>query len=293
LAVHHHANEPGSVRERLQKIGVKSEPGFITDRSELMLTDRHHSTAPRPQNGPDGKDLRASPIPPHRFDGDAVRNHMTRVDRPEFMERLARLDDQESQRRHHYWHREDGFTYSHYVDDGGYDWYGWYLGEQFFWTRNFHDRWWWYDEGVGHWCFWNNGFWWWQDPNHVGDLYCYNAGTYIPCNSNDDEITVAPPSASDIKAFPSPDSTRVVRIFGDAKDAFLFDLAKPVRFSPVYLASGVDEVRFTTPRNGRPLQIILTLDDGTMDVVDAKGQSSSSADPTSGSTTSQTRSIAD
>jgi hypothetical protein len=270
-AVSHHPYSQGYVRLKLQKMGVKSEPGYITDRSEMVISDRKHSVVPRPDRGWDNEVLRANPIQPRRFNSEVVRNQMSHVGRPEYMNRLQLANREESERGRYYWHRDDGFRYGHYVDNTGYNWYGWYVGDQYFWTRNYAGRWWWYDQGYGRWCFWNDNFWWWQDPNHVGDLYCYNNDTYVPVNSADDPIVVTSTDHPDSAEFASPDGTRIVKIASSSKDAFLYDAANPPTFEPQYLASGVESVEFSDSRNGSPLEIILKLDDGTYDMLDADG----------------------
>jgi hypothetical protein len=271
-AISHHPYTQGYVRQRLQKIGVKSEPGFIVDRSEMVIGDRKNSVPPRPERGWNNQELRAKPIGPHRFDVDVVRNHMTRVGRPEFMERIHLANERETERDRYYWHRDQGFEYSHYVDGSGFQWYGWYVGTDYFWTRYNAGRWWWYDTGFGRWCFWNDNFWWWQDPNHVGDLYCYHDSSYIPVNSADDQIDVDAPAQPDSTVFKSPDGSRVVKIASESKDAFLYDAAVPPEFTPKYLASGVVSVEYSDPGTGRPLEIVLKLDDGTFDLLDADGE---------------------
>jgi hypothetical protein len=270
-AVSHHPYTQGYVRQRLQKMGVKSEPGYITDRKEMVITDRQHTVIPRPDRGWDNQVLRANPIQPRRFNSEVVRSQMSRVGRPEYMSRLEHANREESERGRYYWHRDDGFNYGHYVDNTGFHWYGWYVGDQYFWTRNYAGRWWWYDQGYGRWCFWNDNFWWWQDPNHVGDLYCYNDDSYIPVNSADDPIVVTSNDHPDSSEFASPDGTRIVKIASDSRDAFLYDAEQPPTFEPQYLASGVESVQFSNPKNGNPLEIILKLDDGTYDMLDADG----------------------
>jgi hypothetical protein len=270
-AVSHHPYTQGYVRQKLQKLGVKSEPGYITDRKEMLISDRQHTVVPRPDRGLDNQVLKANPIQPRRFNSEVVRNQMSRVGRPEYMNRVNLADREESEHGHYYWHRDDGFNYGHYVDNSGFNWYGWYVGDQYFWTRNYEGRWWWYDEGYGRWCFWNDNFWWWQDPNHVGDLYCYNNDSYIPVNSADDQIVVTTNDHPDSTVFTSPDGTRTVKIASDSKDAFLYDAAEPPTFEPQYLASGVESVQFSNPRNGNPLEIVLKLDNGTYDLLDADG----------------------
>jgi len=277
--VHRKAVEYGALQTNLLRIGVKSEPGFITDRSEMMLGRK--DLAPRPRAGADGRPLHASPIASRNIYDGGARAHMQRIEQPGFLAGIVRANATEREQGRYYWHRGDGFTYGHYLDGNGYNWYGWYLGDQYFWTCDYHDRWWWFDDATGRWCFWNDNFWWWQDPSHVGDLYCYSGGSYIPCNSEDDEVAVSTPDTAQVKVFKSPDGSRIVKIFGEGKDAFLYDASIPARFDPVYLASGVEDVQFSTPRNGRPMQVVMKLDDGSVDVINAQQQSSASALPRS------------
>ncbi|MGH7442189.1 MAG: hypothetical protein ACREKE_05880, partial [bacterium] len=152
-----------------------------------------------------------------------------------------------------------------------YQWYGFYLGSGFFWTRNYAGRWWWYDSGESRWCYYNAGFWWWQDPYHVGDLYCYNGGAYIPANSANDQIMVSLPETEDMTSYQSPDGSRAVKLVAGGSDAFLYDLDSPPAFNPIYLASGVTSVQFSDASDGRPLEIMLKLGDGSFDLFDADG----------------------
>ncbi len=272
VAVHHHPYTQGYVRAKLQKIGVTSEPSLITDRSEIINTDRRHSTIPFPTQGPGNAALSAVAVSRGQFSDQVVRDHMTLVDSPQWHDRINGFDASETERGHYYWHN-DNFNYCHYIDNQGYNWWGWYVGDQFFWNRYFQGRWWWYDSDDSRWCFWNNGYWWWQDPNHVGDLYCYNNGDYIPCNSADDQVVVTAPDTGNFNTYTSPDGTRVVKVTTDTQDAFLYDTANPPSFEPVYLASGVESVSFSDPNNGRPMEIVLKLNDGTFDMFDGQGNS--------------------
>ncbi len=271
VAVHHHAYAPGYVRKKLQKIGVNAEPSVITDRSEMIQTDKTHSTIRFPQKGPDHQPLTASAVSPRHFNDDVVRNQMKTVDSADWRTRLDQYNVAENQAGHYYWHNDDGVNYCHYLDSSGYQWYGWYSGDQFFWTRDFNGRWWQYDSDYNRWCFWNNGYWWWQDPNHVGDLYCYNNNDYIPCNSQDDQVVVTAPDDGVMNSYASPDGTRMVKIDQQTQDAFLYDTANPPGFDPVYMASGVESVNFSDTSNGRPMEIILKLNDGSFDMFDAQG----------------------
>ena len=270
-AVRHHAYTQGYVRKKLTKIGVKSEPSYITDRSEIMSTDRTHSMIGNPSTGPKGEPFKASMVSPRQFNGSVVRNQMATVNRPAYMQRIDRENASETQRNHVYWHTDGGFSYSHYIDNSGYHWYGWYAGDQFFWTRNYDGRWWWYDTGFNRWCFYNDNFWWWQDPYHVGELYVYDDDSYIPANSADDQVVVNGNEQPNDLVYNSPDSKRMVKVVQSDGDAFLYDTADPQAFDPVYLASGVQTVQYSDVNNGRPLEIMLKLNDGSYDMFDALG----------------------
>jgi hypothetical protein len=270
-AVHHHAYTQGYVRKRLSKIGVKSEPSYITDRSEIVSTDRAHSMIGNPSTGPKGEAFKATMVSPRKFNSAVVRDRMAVVSRPAYMAQIDRQNVNETQRGHVYWHTEGGYSYSHYIDNGGYHWYGWYAGDQFFWTRNYNGRWWWYDSGYNRWCFYNDNYWWWQDPYHVGELYAYDDDSYIPANSADDQVVVTGQEQSTDMVYGSPDGMRTVKIAQGDGDAFLYDTANPPSFDPVYMASGVQSVQFSDPNNGRPLEIILKLNDGSYDMFDAQG----------------------
>jgi hypothetical protein len=273
VAVHHHAYAQGYVRQKLQKMGVSSEPGLITDRSEMMDTDKTHSAIRFPQKGADHQPITAAVVSPRHFNDDVVRDNMKLVNSPDWLNRLNGFNSSENQTGHYYWHNDGGINYCHYLDASGYHWYGWYVGDQYFWTRNFNGRWWWYDSDFNRWCFWNNDFWWWQDPNHVADLYCYNNDNYIPCNSAEDQVVVTASSDSTMRSIPSSDGTRIVKLDEQTQDAFLYDTANPPSFAPVYLASGVESVDFSDTSNGRPMEIILKLNDGSFDMFDAQGNS--------------------
>ena len=269
--VHHHAYTQGYVRQKLAKIGVKSEPSYITDRSEIVSTDRAHSMIGNPSTGPKGEAFHPSMISARQFNSPVVRSQMAIANRPAFMQQIDRENLNETERGHVYWHTGGGYDYAHYMDNSGYNWYGWNTGGQFFWTRNDSGRWWWYDSGYNRWCFYNNNYWWWQDPYHVGDLYAYDDDSYIAANSADDQIVVSGSEMANDAVYNSPDGTRVVKIAPSDGDAFLYDGANPQTFDPIYLASGVQSMYYSDPSNGRPLEIILKLNDGSYDMFDSDG----------------------
>lgn len=105
----------------------------------------------------------------------------------------------------------------------------------------------------------------------MGDLYCYNNDNYIPSNSANDQVVVTAPIDQGLQAYKSLDGTRTVKVVGDSLDAFLYDNADPATFDPVYLASGVQSVLFSDTGNGKPLQIVLKLNDGSYNMFDDYG----------------------
>jgi hypothetical protein len=269
--VHHHPYQVNYVRKKLQKLGVKTEPGYITNREEVIHTDKAHSVIAYPRTGFNNRPLNAVAVSSRHFNDSVVRTHMSLVAGVSWQEKIRGFNLTETSYNHYYWHNNGNFTYCHYIDNSGYHWYGWYVGNKYFWTRNFNNRWWWYDSGYDRWCFWNDGFWWWQDPYHMGDLYCYNDTGYIPVNSAEDNVAVTVPENNNTHDFTSPDNSRIVRVVADTEDAYLYDTANPPAFNPIYLASGVKDVMYSDPNNGRPLEIILKLNDNSFDMFDANG----------------------
>jgi len=272
-AVQHHPYTQGYVRKKLERLGVKSEPAYITDRAEMVHTDRSHSSIPMPSHGIANARLGGALIGPRGAAAAVVGAQMARISSPAWRDQVEGFNRSENRSGRYYWHHDSGFDYCHYLDGSGYHWYGWYMGDQYFWTRQFNSRWWWYDTDQDRWTFYNDGFFWWQDPYHVGELYCYNDGTYIPVNSQDDQVVVTHPDDAPMKAFNSPDGTRSVKLMAGNDDAFLYDASAQPSFSPVYLASGVQSVEFSSTGNGRPLEIILLLNDGSFDLFDGQGRS--------------------
>ncbi|MEI7640699.1 MAG: hypothetical protein WCJ46_04225 [bacterium] len=270
-AVHHHPYEKNYVRKKLKTLGVVSSPGYITDREEIINTDRSHSSIVFPKLGFDARPLKATEFSSRKFNDKTIQAQMFLIGANAWQDRFRGFDKSESRINYYYWHKDKKFDYCHYIDIVGYHWYGWYTSGGYFWTRHFNNRWWWYDTGFNRWCFWNNGFWWWQDPYHIGDLYCYNNLNYIAVNSANDNVAVTAPNNSNANVFVSQDNTRKVKIVADTQDAFLYDMETPPTFDPVYLASGVKDVMFSDTGNGKELEIILKLNDGTFDMFDSFG----------------------
>ena len=268
---HQRPNDKNIVQQQLKKLGVKSEPGYITNREDVVYTDRAHSMIAYPKTGFDNHPITAMSFSPRQLNDKAVRTQMSLVVSASWNSKIWQFDRNETMANHYYWHRDRNFNYCHYMDDWGYSWYGWYLGNRCFWTRHFNSRWWWYDTNFDRWCFWNGGFWWWQDPYHFGDLYCYNGAAYVAVNSAADNVNVAVPDNKDMRTYTSPDKTRIVKVVTDTQDAFLYDASNHPAFDPVYLASGVQDVLFSSVKNGKPLEIILKLNDGSFDMFDGDG----------------------
>jgi hypothetical protein len=277
---HHHAYSPSYVQHQMKDLGVRHVPEPIANRSHILDTDRKHSTMHLPSKGFEGRSLGSfHPVATRAFSGPVVRTQMGLLSDHARLSVFIGFNASERESNHYYWHHDvGGWDYCHYYDPWGYHWYGWYIGSDFFWTRYYSDRWWFYDPGFGRWCYWNDGFWWWQDPYHVTDVYVYHDGDYVPASSSDDQPTVSTVEPANPAVFRDADNTRLVKIMGDSRDAFLYDTAIPPNFSPLYLASKVENVKFSDTSSGKPLQIMLTLQDGTFDIFDEDGLSMNFSD---------------
>jgi hypothetical protein len=189
----------------------------------------------------------------------AVLNHVRNYDRLE------------NAHNRYYWHNDGGYRYCHYYDDWGFHWYGWYLGDDFFWTRYYSSRWWWYDSSFDRWCYWHDNGWWWQDPS-LGVAYIYANNTYTPVEESSDTTQspagVPSNTAGHTEYWDAADN-RVVKLLG--KDAFLYDTGNDPGFDPTFLASKVSDVKFSKAKKGHPLQIVLTLEDGSFLLFDGNG----------------------
>jgi hypothetical protein len=270
--VRHPSYVKAAAPERLKQLGVTFMPKPIANRAHLLATDRAHSIVAFKHNGPDGRPMTQRFIGAREWSNPAVLSHMNLVADPARRDAFVQLNLTETQNNHYYWHHDsDGSDYCHYRDSWGYHWYGWTAGDRFFWTRNYANRWWFYDDAANRWCFWNNGFWWWQDPAHVGNLYAYSDGEYLAGTSSDDDVEVSTVEPANPVTYRSPDNTRMVKLMNDSKDAFLYDTAIPPAFNPLYLASTVSNVQFSDTSSGQPLQVTLTLGDGSMETFDSQG----------------------
>lgn len=87
-------------------------------------------------------------------------------------------------------------------------------------------------------------------------------------------LTIRPPTEliHPIEFFKSPDGSRVVKIYGSTRDAFLYDAQNVHAFHPIYLTSHVKKVEFSRPKPGHPLQIIVEKQNGTFEMFNAEGE---------------------
>ncbi len=191
-----------------------------------------------------------------------------------------------------YWHRDGGTRYAHWFD-GRSHWYGFYNGPRFYWTRYDDHRWWWYDEGMDRWLYWHDNYWWWNNPNAPGTPYVVVGENYYPypavaadpalapgavpadtpqaVSSEDDDSGEAPQYGGG-ESVVSPDGSREVQIYGERREAFLYDRSNGTPQFVAYLAPGVRKAQFSEA-SGDKLQVLLLLEDGTYDVFDGQGRS--------------------
>lgn len=262
------------VSAQFRKMGIHSYPHPLA-RNQMLTTDRTHSSITYPTTGAGGASLHAKVFARASISSPVVRTHMATVMSADFHSQIVGLNVSETRANNYYWHSYNGFNYCHYYDPWGYHWYGWYLGGNCFWTRYYSNNWWWYDPVYYRWCYWHDGGWWWQDPYHVNTVYVYVNGNYQASPSSGDVNTTVVPdanlSASSAKVYRSSDSSRMVKVTGSSEDAFLYDTTDNPSFQPIYLASGVKEVRLSNTQNGRALQVMLILNDGSFDLFDDQG----------------------
>lgn len=262
------------VSPELRKRGFQHLPEVIHDRKQFVLTDRQHSVIKYPTTDFHGRGIQGQCF--KTADNTVVRNHFTNVTlNVSFNNEIRGYNAHETMSNHYYWHSGNGYNYCHYYDPSGYHWYGWYFGSNFLWTRYYSDRWWWYDNSFDRWCYWNNGGWWWQDPVRPSVVYIYNNDHYDRATADDSSQSdsSAPPSqgSTSLNVYKSKDQTRTVKIFGDQREAFLYDTGSQDPFKPMYLGSNVKEVKFSNTYSGKPLQIMLIFKDDTFASFDANG----------------------
>ncbi len=163
------------------------------------------------------------------------------------------------------WYEWNGHRTCHRYDTFGYHWWGFYIGNDYFWTRYNNGRHWWYDPYYQRWVYLHDGRWWWQDPVTPTVVYVIidnnyyryqdNAGTIIT-RPDQTQPVVTPPAEPNVPTTPAPDQdtmysldgTRSVQILGDAKEAYLYDLtatdSNGAAAGGRWLASGVKSAKF-------------------------------------------------
>jgi hypothetical protein len=261
------------VPAHLQTMGVRTMPHSVLNTQMPNMAEKSSGLV-YPRTGSNGSAIRASAVTP-RSNSAFVQSHMsTFANNRSFRSHVNGFNRTENQAGHYYWHNGNGFNYCHYRDGYGCNWYGCYDGGNCFWSCYYGDNWWWYDQTNACWDYWDNNNWWYQNPYNVNQIDVYNNGDYVPA---DDSQTSSPTAAAPINngsqgVYESQDGTRQVKVTGDDRDAFLFDQSNPPVFKPVYLSSGVQDVKFSNSQNGKPLQIAVVLADGSFDLFDDRGQ---------------------
>ena len=233
---------------------------------------RHGSSVERPHAGPDGRplphrewqDRHGRVLAPSHGHVTIINNYTTNI------REVVRVE------RGSGWYRWGGVDVFHRYDPFGYHWFGWYIGDVYFWTRWHNDRFWWYDPYWHRWCYRHGDYWWYQDPDHVEVIYIYvNNGyyRYDPANGGA-TVTPDPTPPADVppgettapneatKMFYSEDGSRIVEISGEGRDAYLRDTNPEPAFEAKWLASGVNDVTFELAESGDLEKITLTTEGG-------------------------------
>jgi hypothetical protein len=221
-------------------------------------------------------------------------HNQTRIfDNDRFHGERGRYERDEHERGRYYWHDFDGNRFCHHYDQWGFHWYGWYIGDVYFWTRYWNDSYWYYDPYYGRWVYMRNGRWWYQDPVHTEVVYLYTpeSNSYyqydnapgggavltpdqtapITTPPSDPAQPGDPAQSAPSKIFYSGDARRSVQVFGATNDAFLYDTAETPAFNPVFLASGVTEARFSQSAADQPLSVLLLTETANDDGTTTKG----------------------
>ncbi|MBI5622723.1 MAG: hypothetical protein HY924_02985 [Elusimicrobia bacterium] len=217
-------------------------------------------------------------------------DHVTIVNNVTIINHISINIGLETRRDYHYWHAFDSVLYCHYYDLYGIHWYGFYVGPTYYWTRHHDGRFWWFDQRWGRWAYWHNSHWWYQDPVDITIVYVHIDGRYYrysdvqngivlrpePVTAPPQPETPAAPVDPQEKAFYSGDGTRLVQVYGERQEAFLYalDSAETAEAEPRFLAflgQDVAEIRFSNVEDGAPLQILCLLKDGTFALFDADG----------------------
>lgn len=253
--------------------GVKAQPGRPVPRAETR--PRLDQVKPGVNAGP------AKALPPqpdviiYKAPGPApARRPIMRND--EAFSSIRREQRAETMRDHYYWHRNGGLRYAHYFDRHDAHWYGFYRGRGFYWCRYYGDRWWRHDSARARWLYWWSGYWWWRGPASV--VFVYVDNNYYPYEMSpgitvvrapDTENPPQPPPSPDMgRLWTSPDDSRLVQVYGDGSDAFLYDHSNIPQVYLAYLGRSVVDVKFTEDPDD---QVTVFFKDGTMAAYDLGG----------------------
>ena len=219
-------------------------------------------------------------IPPRRGD-------LGPLDDRNITGRIGDIDRGWDRNDHGYrWYDWDGRQVCHHYDQWGYNWWGFYVGSAYFWTRYYDDMFWWYDPYWHRWCWMDNDRWWWQNPN--GAIYIVEGGNYYRYNDDGGTVVVVPDQTPPITPPPgqvnvgngasyySADGSRMITIDPTDGSAYLYAPSAPAGDALAqgrFLASGVSTAQFAYSQGTTLQQINLTFSDGvTTGVVDPNGQ---------------------
>lgn len=239
---------------------------------EYIVHDHHLINFPHTDGEGARINQRASTLPPQ---------HQNIIKNKSLVEKIQQQKQTETNQNQFYWHSHQNMKYAHYRDSFNNDWYGFYQGPSFYWTRHHAGRWWWYDTRFARWVFWSQGFWWWPSP--IGYLYVYTDNNYYPYQDTEGGVTVMQPEIQQPPAeipteevhnsFQSPDGRRLVQIAGSNNEAFLYDTTGDQPAFLKFLGSGVSNVQYSNKTTGNPLQILVNFNDGSYALFDADGNS--------------------
>ena len=235
------------------------------DRERREHRERRHTASVRESHGREGRENREV----HRDVARApLAYHAGILRNDAFLRSVRGRERAERVAGRYYWHTDRGIRYVHFYDPHGYHWYGFYHGRDFYWTRWWGNRWWWYDGPAHRWVYWWGGYWWWAGPGGVAYVYVNN--DFVPYHP---AAVAAPVAARPGRDTFSSDGTRFVQIMGPRSEAFLYDRSNGSNVYLGYLGPNVESVRFAGGGNtGKPLQILANFKDGTFGVYDANGK---------------------
>ncbi len=128
------------------------------------------------------------------------------------------------------------------------------------------------------WVFWRDGYWWWSGPDGVP--YAYVDNNYYPYDEQGNvtvktpEVLAPPkniPAATEGTSWKSPDGKRMVQLYGEHAEAFLYDTTSSQSVFLKYLGQGVEKARFTGGAGGKSLRILIDFKDGSFALTSEDG----------------------